>query len=113
MAGQRSASGHFSNSNLTGASAHVCGGGTPPVNQRAVEVLDVVVGTGMRQHKEVVQETDESVATLVGIHDGLGGELSRKRHEVADAKGRGVSVSSGVRPSVHERGSVTMTGRSD
>ena len=109
----RAASRHGCNDNLTGASDHVRGGGMPPVNQRAVEILDVAVSTGMRPHKEVVPETNESVATLVGILDGLGGELSRKRHDVADAKGGGVSVSGGVRPGVHERGSITMTGRSD
>ena len=109
----RAASGHGCDSNLTGASDHVCGGGTPPVNQRVVEILDIAVSAGMRPHEEVVPETEESVATLIGILDGLGGELGRKRHDVADVKGGGVGVSSRVGPSAHERGSITMTSRSD
>ena len=78
-----------------------------------VEILDVVIGAGMRPCKETIPKTKERVATLIGILDGLDGELGAERHNIADAERGGVSISGGVRPSAHERRSMSVTGRSD
>ena len=75
--------------------------------------MDVAIGAGMRPRKEAIPESKECVATLIGILDGLDGEFGRKRHDIVDAERGGVSISGRVRPGVHERRSMSVTGRSD
>ena len=104
---------HGSNSSMGGVQGGASGGCWPPVYQGVVGCLDGVVRTGVGSNKELVPEPNQGGATLDGIFDGLGRELSRQGHGIADAEGSDIGVTDGVRSSAHEGRHMPMSGRSN
>ena len=64
----------------------------PPLDDRMVGGLNAAIGICMSSSKELVPETQQSIATLVGICNGGNRELSRQQNHTPDMKGGGLGV---------------------